>query len=144
MSEDNSTKAKQVKKRNKTLSEAFGKQPDEIVIFDPKKEGDFVLGKIADYGISKEFKTPFLVLLDENGEEITVFIKMGIVPKMRRKKWITIEDTWIEKVVDDNMGKMIAFQFVEKATSEKTKREFQKYKIMFPDDLEKEGITGFD
>lgn len=141
--EDKKAHAKKVK-RSKILTEAFDKQPDEIVIFDPKKEGEFVIGKIADYGISKEFSTPFLVLLDENGEEITVFMKMGIIPKMRRKKWITIEDTWLEKTVEDNMGKMIAFQFIEKAESEKTKREFQKYKIMFSDDLEKEGITGFD
>lgn len=125
------------------LKGMFEDQSDEIVIFDPKKPGDYVIGKVADSGISKEFNTPFLVLLDKNGEEITVFIKMGILPKMRRKKWITIEDTWNEEVVNQNMGKLIAFQFVEKATSERTKRKFQKYKVLFPKDLEEEGVTDF-
>ncbi len=129
------------KKRKKILEDMFGKQPDDLNIFDPQENGEFILGKLADYGTSKEYETPYLVLLDKDGLETTVFMKMGIVPKMRRKKWITIEDKWNKPVVDEEIGNLICFQYVEEATSDRTGRKFQKYKILFPDDLSNEGIT---
>ncbi len=143
MSENETKVKKRLKKQTDRLLKTFEEQPDEIVIFEPKKPLDFVLGRIVDFGISKEYKTPFLVLLDGEGGEITVFIKMGIIPKMRRKKWITIEDTWNSEIVEANIGLMIAFQYLEEATSERTNRTFQKYKVLFPSDLEKEGIVEF-
>lgn len=143
MSEEKKQETARLKKHKETLLKSFDEQPDEIIIFEPKEEGEFVLGRIVDNGISKEFKTPFLVLTNKEGEEITVFIKMGIVPKFQRKKWITIEDSWNEEIVSSNIGNLIAFQYIGKAVSERTKREFEKYKVLFPTDLDKEGITDF-
>lgn len=133
--------AKALKGLKATLNKAFKEQPEDINIFDPKDEGEFVLGKIVDYGISKEFSTPFLILVDKKGEEITVFIKMGVIPKFQRKKLITAKDTWVENKIDALIGEIIAIQYIGLAVSEKSKREFQKYKVLFSDDLKGLGIT---
>lgn len=132
---------KALSKQKASLLKAFDEQPEDINIFDPKKEGEFLIGKIADYGISKEYSTPFLILLDKNGDEITAFIKMGIIPKFHRKKLITKDDKWIEDKIDALIGDLIAFQYTGLAISGKSKREFQKYKVLFSDDLKELGIT---
>ena len=141
MSEDVSKKAKQVKKRDKTVKDAFDKQQDEIIIFTPEKEGEYLIGKIVDYGISKEYNTPFLVLFTKEQTETTVFIKMGILPKFQRKKWITREEAWNESVIDAFIGSLVGFQYIGQAKAERSGREFQKYKVMFPTDLTEAGIT---
>lgn len=141
MSDKTETKVKQKKKQDKALTGLFETISDEINIFKPSEEGESVMGKIVDYGISKEYETPFLILTDKSEEEITVFIKMGILPKFQRKKWIDNKDNWIENAIDKEIGSLIAFLYVGLETSERTKREFQKYKIAFPDDLKEAGIT---
>jgi len=141
MSKETETKVKLSKKDKNTLSGLFDSISDEINIFQPKEEGETVIGKIVDYGISKEYETPFLILTDKNEAEITVFIKMGIIPKFQRKKWIDNKDQWVTDIVDRQIGNLIAFLYVGLETSERTKREFQKYKIAFPDDLKEAGIT---
>lgn len=141
MSDKTETKAKQAKKHEKALTGLFDTISDEINIFQPTTEGESVMGKIVDYGISKEYETPFLILTDKDEVEITVFIKMGIIPKFQRKKWIDNKDQWKTETIDKNIGNLIAFLYVGLETSERTKREFQKYKIAFPSDLKEAGIT---
>lgn len=141
MSEDKSKTTKLENKRKKQLSGLFETISDEINIFKPTQEGDSVVGKIVDYGISKEHETPFLILEDKDDVEITVFIKMGIIPKFQRKKWIDNKDQWVTETIDKEINSLIAFLYVGLETSERTKREFQKYKIAFPSDLKEAGIT---
>lgn len=141
MSEDQPKQTKLEKKRKKALTNLFDTISDEINIFNPTQEGEQLLGKIVEYGISKEYETPFLILTDKDDVEITVFIKMGIIPKFMRKKWIDKNDQWVTETIDRQIGELIGFLYCGTEISERTKREFQKYKIAFPKDLKEAGIT---
>lgn len=119
----------------KRLKQVFDDKPDEINVWTPDKDGQAFIGKLVDSGVSIEFGTPFLVFEKEDGLEHTVFIKMGMINTFIRKKWLTNEGQWHDGLVDNNVGKLMAFRYEGTERNPKTKRDFQKYKILFPSEL---------
>ena len=79
-----------------------------------------------------------MILDPESEEEVSVYIKSGLIGKFSRKGLLKGKDEtleWTDKV-DDYVGRTIAFRYEGEEYNKKTKRKFQSYKVLFPEDLE--------
>ena len=122
------------KKLVEGLHAAFDSIEDDFTTWSPKSGGEIIVGVVLDKGVSTEFGTPFLSLLNKEKETMLVFLKSGLVPIFQRKGYLDSQEKWTDKF-EELPHKPIAFRYEGKEKNAKSGRVFQKYKVLFSGDL---------
>ena len=122
----------------KKLDKAFdNKELPKVNTWSPDKEGSFITGNIINYGRSKDFGTPFVILDIKKDETLYVYIKRGCVGQFIEKGIIASFDD--ESWKKDLSGQMIAFRY-EGMKKEGSSNPFASFKVLFESDLEELGL----
>lgn len=118
------------------LEAAFEEKEDEAPnTWKPSVIGEYVFGIVTQFGKSQQHGTPFLVLESPDEEVVTVFLKSGLVPIFQRAGWLDSDEDFTQGAIKNHSEDLLAFYYEGEQVNPNTQRKFQKYKVLFHDEI---------